>query len=139
MQLKIEAVTPDADRLTAKQARTLIARARGNKYRAKRIIVDGHRFDSKAEAKRWGQLVLMQQAGVISGLSRQTKLPCIVNGQLICTYVADFTYADIDGHRVVEDVKNPATAAHPAYRIKVKLVRALHGLEIREIHANRRS
>jgi hypothetical protein len=33
------------------------------KYRATPIILDGIRFDSKREAKRWAELQLLQRAG----------------------------------------------------------------------------
>lgn len=34
---------------------------------------------------------------------------------------------------VVEDVKSPATRKLPLYRLKAKLMKAIHGIEIREI------
>lgn len=41
-----------------------------NKYGAKKTVVDGVTFDSKAEARRYQQLKLMQQAGEIIGFTR---------------------------------------------------------------------
>lgn len=128
MQLKIAEVTLDADRLTAKQARTLIARQRGNKYRNRRITIDGQRFDSVREGKRWKQLVVLERAGVINSLKRQVRFPLMVADKLVCTYIADFTYVDQDGHKVVEDSKGFATRE---FRIKSKLFAALYpGLQI---------
>lgn len=102
------------------------------KYRNKPCIVDGHKFASGAEARRYGELKLIQQSGQIHDLQLQTKFPLKVNGQLVCTYVADFTYRAWNGGMVVEDVKSPASKT-PQYRIKAKLLRALTGIEIREV------
>lgn len=128
MQLKVSEVTLDADRLTAKQARTLIARARGNKYRNRRVVIDGLKFDSVREAKRWKQLATLERAGVINSLKRQVRFPLMVNDKLVCTYIADFTYVDESGQKVIEDSKGYATQL---FRTKAKLFAALHpGLSI---------
>lgn len=127
MQLKIADI-PGTDRLTAKQARTLIARARGTKYRNRRITIDGLKFDSVREAKRWKQLATLERAGVINSLKRQVRFPLIVNECLVCTYVADFTYINEAGQKVVEDSKGYVTRE---FKTKVKLFAALHsGLSI---------
>lgn len=102
---------------------------RRSKYNAKRTIVDGISFHSKAEAKRWSELKLLQKAGAISGLKRQAPFCLDVSCIHICNYVADFTYFE-DGQYVVEDVKGFAT---PEYEIKKKLMRAVYKIEIREI------
>lgn len=127
MQLKIADI-PGTDRLTAKQARTLIARARGNKYRNRRVVVDGLKFDSVREAKRYRQLAVLERAGVINSLKRQVRFPLIVNDQLVCTYIADFTYVNEAGQKIIEDSKGFATRE---FRIKSKLFASLHpGLQI---------
>jgi hypothetical protein len=102
-----------------------------NKYGATAVVVDGLRFDSKREAARWGELKLLQRAGLIAELERQIRYPMLVNDQLICTYVADFRYRD-RGRIVVEDVKSAITRREPTYRLKVKLLKALHGIEVFE-------
>ena len=55
-----------------------------------------------------------------------------MNGALIATYVADFRYRARDGAVVVEDVKSEPTKT-PVYRLKAKLVAALHGVVISEV------
>ena len=40
----------------------------GNKFNAQPTTVDGIRFDSQAEARRYAQLKALQAAGAISGL-----------------------------------------------------------------------
>lgn len=89
-------------------------------------------FDSQKEARRWSELRLLERAGQISDLSRQVRLPLRVNDQLVCTFIPDFTYTE-DGRQVVEDVKSPITRKLPAYRIKVKLLKALTGAVVREV------
>ncbi len=105
--------------------------ARRNKYGAKPQVVDGIRFASKAEAKRDAELVQMEKAGKISGLKRQPRFPLVVNGQKVCTYVADWAYQEVEplsrAHcrlvPVVEDRKGVLT---PAFKIKWALAKALH-------------
>ena len=105
---------------------------RRHKYGARPTVVDGQRFDSAAEARRWGELRLRQRAGEIRGLERQPEFRCEINGMKICTYKADFAYF-ADNRRVVDDVKGMKT---PIYRLKKKLVEALHpGVTIVEVAA----
>lgn len=96
---------------------------RGNKYGADKIIVNGIAFDSKKEARRYSELLVLLKAGEISDLERQVKYtlipaqrePDIIGpkggkkpGKLIekeCSYIADFCYLDKDGNQIVEDVK----------------------------------
>lgn len=104
-----------------------------SKYGNVRTIVDGIRFDSKAEAKRWQQLKLLERANEITALKRQQHFPIVINGQKVCTYIADFTYSDLRaGRDVIEDVKGMATEG---YRLKKKLMKAVHGVEISEVRA----
>ena len=101
------------------------------KFRNQKVTVDGLSFDSLKESRRWGELSLLQRAGHISDLSRQARMPLKVNEQLVCTFIPDFTYVEA-GQQVIEDVKSPITRKHPVYRIKVKLLKALTGAEVRE-------
>jgi hypothetical protein len=101
------------------------------KYRNKKTVIDGITFDSIREAKRYAELVLLERTGVIQNLRRQVRFPLSVNGQLICTYIADFCYVE-NGHEVTEDVKSSYTRKLPVFRIKMKLMRAIHGIAIRE-------
>lgn len=105
--------------------------AAANKYGAVRETVDGYHFDSGAEAKHYRDLKLRVLAGEISDLRVHPRYPIRVNGQLICTYVADFAY--IEGETcIVTDVKGVPT---PLYALKKKLLRATWGIEIREVRA----
>lgn len=44
------------------------------KYHNKKTVVDGRTFDSKKEAERYDELLLLQRAGAITDLSRQVKM-----------------------------------------------------------------
>lgn len=93
------------------------------KYRNQPVVVDGIRFASKAEARRYGELKLLERAGKIARLQCQPQFPIKINGALICTYVGDFAYYRISNDiNVVEDVKGVET---PVFRIKRKLVEAM--------------
>lgn len=99
-----------------------------NKYRAVPTHVNGIRFASKAEARRYGELRLLERAGKIKDLVCQHRIRCLVNDLQVCDYVADFTYRDERGMARIEDVKGVQT---PVFRLKKKLVEALHpGLTI---------
>ena len=65
---------------------------RASKYKSIKVVVDGITFDSKREAKRYGELKLMEQAGLIELLETQPVYRLEVNGKLICKYIADFEY-----------------------------------------------
>lgn len=104
-----------------------------SKYRNKRVSLDGHSFDSQAEAKRWAELKILERAGEIWGLTRQVKWPVFINEAHCFTWVADFVYhTTADNARVVEDVKGMRTAL---YKLKKKCVEAYYGFEITEIKA----
>ena len=101
------------------------------KYRAKRQIIDGISFASQREAARYMQLKLLQKAGKIHYLTLQPKLPLRVNGDLVCNYIADFSYHEDGGGVVYEDSKGYRT---PVYRLKRKLLLALvPGIDHREV------
>lgn len=95
--------------------------------------IDGIRFASKREAKRYCELRLLEKAGHISSLEIQPAFKFEVNGRPVlirsagfpngrqAKYVADFAYWDGE-KRVVEDSKGFST---PEYKLKKALVEAL--------------
>ena len=109
-----------------------------SKYHARKVEAFGKTFDSKHEADRYGELLLLQRAGRISGLECQKKFELIpaqyVNGKCVeraCNYLADFCYTE-NGHAVVEDTKGFLTKD---YVIKRKLMLYRYGIQINEIRA----
>ncbi len=104
---------------------------RVSKYGAVPTIVDNVRFASKREATHYGYLKILEQRGKIRDLELQPRYRLEINGELICTYVADFKYFDVAWNAVmIEDCKGFKT---PAYILKKKLMKAIHGIEIREV------
>lgn len=102
-----------------------------SKYGNKKTEVDGILFDSKKEAARYQDLKLLERAKQIGSLTMQPKFVIEINKTKVCTYIADFAYHDlVKGWFVVEDVKGMRT---PIYRLKKKLMKACHGIEITEI------
>ena len=81
-----------------------------NKYGAKKTEVDGVVFDSRAEARRYQELKLLERAGEIQSLTLQPTFvlqPSFKRGKRTVraiTYSADFQY--LEGDKVIaEDVK----------------------------------
>lgn len=106
------------------------------KYRNKKTTINGKTFDSKLEASRYVQLVRLQEGGVISNLKCQVRFSLEINNSLICHYVADFTYRDAEFKEVVEDAKGVRTKD---YVLKKKLMRAIHGIDIKEYRREKRA
>jgi len=109
-----------------------------SKYGNKPTVIDGARFDSQAEAKRWDELRLLEKAGEISQLRRQptfklarsVKFSDEKRAKPALRYVGDFYYVQRSGP-VVEDFKSPATVKTAAFRIKRHLMLAIFGIEVR--------
>lgn len=105
------------------------------KYRNVKTEVDGLKFDSKKEAKRWVELKQLLDEGRISNLMRQVVfqlVPQVVldgRKQQPVKYVADFQY-QLGNQIVVEDVKGFKT---PEYRMKRKMMKAFHDIEVEEV------
>lgn len=108
---------------------------RHSKYGNRKTVVDNLKFDSAAESRRYLLLKMLQKAKHITGLECQVKYPITVNGQKVCDYSADFRYWDCKRDcEVVEDVKSEPTKT-PVYRLKKKLMLAVHGVNIVEVAA----
>ncbi|WP_023987504.1 DUF1064 domain-containing protein [Paenibacillus polymyxa] len=81
-----------------------------NKYNAKKKAIDGIVFDSNMEAKRYGELIILERGGLISELTLQPKFTLLESftkhekKRRAITYKADFMYQE-DGNTIVEDVK----------------------------------
>ena len=116
-------------------------------------------FDSQKEARRYDELILLEQAGEIRDLRMQadfTLQEAYTDGEgrraRAIRYKADFTYrmavkrtvqdgpehsvvrfrTEIEWVQVVEDVKSRATKTR-VYEMKKKLMREKFGIEIQEI------
>lgn len=105
------------------------AQYKPSKYGNQSTTVDNLRFASQLEANRYRELKLLLKIGRIGNLVMQKRFLLSVNGELICTYVADFSYSE-NGKEVVEDCKGFETRE---YKIKRRLMKAVLGIEIQEI------
>ena len=107
------------------------------KFKNKKVTIDGHKFDSKAESRRYLELKELAQTHKIDDLRLQVPFELIpsqyIDGRCVersVKFIADFTYLE-NGKFVVEDVKSPATIT-PAFVIKRKLMLHVHGIRVTE-------
>lgn len=110
------------------------------KYGNHKVSADGRIFDSKKEYRRYEELKLLLNSGVITDLETQVKYELVpsqkVNGKIKerpLHYIADFVYKTKDGITIVEDVKSEITRKTPQYIIKRKLMLFLKGIEAKEV------
>lgn len=101
-----------------------------SKFFAVPVEIDGIRFASKKEGKRYQELKLLERAGQITRLELQPRFDLIINGKNCGFYKADFAFF-AGNKRQIEDVKGHAT---PLYKFKRRLVEALYpGVTITEV------
>lgn len=126
---------------------------RQSKYNNEPTTVNGIKFDSKKEARRYEELMVMLRAGEIRNLRLQAQYTLqesfiTPEGTRIraIKYVADFAYdrrnkpnrnqpdlnEPVCWTHVVEDVKSRATKT-PQYEMKKKLMYEKFRIEIREV------
>jgi hypothetical protein len=121
-----------------------------NKYRNKKVELDGILFDSKKEADVYQDLKDQKTKGYISDFQRQVRYELVPAAyeekevrdkkdrlvrKKVCVekavdYVADFVVTFPDGEVSVIDPKGKKTKD---YIIKRKLMRHVHGIAIKEI------
>lgn len=121
-----------------------------SKYKAIKTTINGIEFDSRKEARRYQELLLLERSGAISSLQLQVKFVLIPaqyeeverygkNGNKLkshrrlvekeVSYIADFVYWE-GGKLIVEDTKGFKTKD---YIIKRKLMLYEKGIKIREV------
>jgi hypothetical protein len=96
-----------------------------HKFNATRTELDGIKFPSKLEARRYAQLKALQAAGDVLFFLRQ--VPFHLPGGV--TYRVDFQIFWADGRVSFEDAKGMATET---YKIKRRQVEALFPVTIEE-------
>ena len=100
-----------------------------SKYGNVRTQANGMTFDSGREAAGVGELILLEEQGLIFGLRLQVAFR-LVGG---VKYIADATYAElVDGKLefIVHDFKG--YNKDKVYLIKKKQMKALYGVDIKE-------
>lgn len=132
--------------------RNLYKRKDGNKYKNRKCIYNGIKFDSQKERDRYIYLKEFEDKGFISDLRLQVKyelIPAVREDyvehlktkdkikqrtlQLAITYTCDFQYIK-DGELVVEDVKSNPKMLTKEYQLKKKMLFALKRIKIREVY-----
>lgn len=122
------------------------------KYGNSKVSFDGYTFDSKREKDRYVVLKEAQEDGIISDLQLQPKwelIPkitetyvkhlktkdkvCERTAQLPITYTADFAYMK-DGEQIIEDIKISPKMLPKEFVLKVKMMRAIHGIKVRCVY-----
>jgi hypothetical protein len=100
------------------------------KYNNQKTTYNGREYHSKKEAIRAFELDLLVRARVIKSWTAQPRFDFIHNNIKICSYSGDFRVVYPNGEVQIEDVKGVRTAV---YIIKRKLLKAFHGIDIKEI------
>jgi hypothetical protein len=116
-------------RASQQLAAAMKAGKRKNKFGAKKTVLDGRTFDSKAEAKFVAELRQREKAGEVGGVELQRPFPLMApSGQIVGVYKADAAFWDhvADRFRVI-DVKGHDTALS---KWKRKHVKAQYGIEV---------
>lgn len=127
-------------------------KAKGNKYKNEKVEFDGFKFDSKRERDRYIILKNAEKKGIISELKLQPTfilVPAIYHeetiplktksktvrrcDQLPITYKADFSYIK-NGILTVEDVKGSEYMITEVFKIKEKLMFAIHGIKVKRVY-----
>lgn len=110
---------------------------KATKYRNQKVEVDGNTFDSKKEGSKYRQLKMLESAGKISNLRLQVPFelaPAVtIHGKRkrALTYISDFCYTE-NGVNIVLDVKSEITKKLPVYRVKIHLMKHIHGIDVME-------
>lgn len=97
-----------------------------HKFHASPITVDGIKFPSKREARRYAELVLAQRAGEVVFFLRQPRFDLPGSTK----YYADFLVFWKDGSVTIEDTKGHKTSE---YKLKKRQVEELYPIKIIEI------
>lgn len=123
------------ERMTAKQFKSLGRRK--SKYHNKKIELDGHIFDSKAEARYYNHLKMLEKAGEILFFRLQPSYRLQdsfkKNGKTYrsINYIADFEVHHKDGTIEVIDVKGYKT---DVFRLKEKLFNKKYPHKLTLVH-----
>ena len=123
-----------------------------NKYRNKKVKYDGYVFDSIRERDRYKFLKIKESEGIISCLTIKPNfmlIPGVYEEQIIhlktkdktvrkciqraIKYIGDFQYIK-DGRRVVEDVKINPKLIPKEYKLKEKMMYAIHKIKIKRVY-----
>ena len=117
------------------QARGSVGSRKPSKYRNKKVVFDGIKFDSIRECNRYQELSLLERTGAIRELRCQVRIPLTASKNPVrskkgrqLAYVVDFKYWDVTERRMrYEDVKGYDTRLSA---LKVAVVEAESGIMV---------
>ena len=94
--------------------------------------MDGITFDSQKEARRYGELKILERANRIFALKVHPVYSIELKGKKICDVELDFFYREARGKGLpylthYEDVKGRDL---PMSRLKRKLIEAMYGIKV---------
>lgn len=106
-----------------------------NKYRNKKVEVQGVKYDSKKEAKITQEILLLEKAGKVRDVVLKPKFDFKIEGETIryasgrpLTYTADVQYFDIEKDKlIVVDIKGFET---DVFKIKRALMKHINLIDI---------
>ncbi|MFA5300524.1 MAG: DUF1064 domain-containing protein [Lutibacter sp.] len=106
-----------------------------HKYNAKKILVNGIKFDSKKEAQHYLKLKLLLDNGVIKNLVLQPLYTFKHNGQFIGRYKPDFEFWDVpEMKKRVVDVKGCKFGLpYAKFKSQCRLMKAFYNIEVEEV------
>lgn len=129
MAFRIESLADLPEKYREQVAKAVVSQQKKSKYGNVKTEVNGIKFDSQKEARRYQTLMLAQKSGLIRDLRLQHEFT-LQEAYTTCTgkriraikYRADFTYYMVDGDSmVIEDVKSKGTKTKE-YELKKKLM-----------------
>jgi hypothetical protein len=108
----------------ASELQNIIKPKKKNKYRARRVRIDGFWFDSHIEGARYCVLKTLERQGIVQKLELHRRYKLTEKH----SYVSDFEYEE-NGQHVTEDSKGFRTST---YKLKAQLMKEKHGITIKE-------
>ena len=109
--------------------------AKENKYKNRKIVYNGIKFDSKKEYAYYIKLKLLEDSGKIQELKRQVKYELQPSYRFkdktirSINYIADFEYIQ-DGVKHIIDVKGSKNMMTETFKIKKKMFEYKYNIEI---------
>ena len=99
---------------------------KSNKYGAKKTVIDGIKFASKAESEYYLYLLQQKRLGIVDKIETQPKV-YLTEARIL--YVSDFLITE-NGKKYYVDIKGMQT---PVFRLKLKLWKFYGAGELRLI------
>jgi len=109
-----------------------------NKFNAKKVVIDGIKFDSIKEGRYYKSLLIQKKAvnpsDRVVDIQTQVRYDIDVNGKRIGFYKLDFHVTYANGRIEYVDVKGlKKGSAYQIFRLKKKLVEAIYNISIKEV------